>query len=63
VIYLRPEGVAVQPDAGGEPFKCFITPAPDSQLAAAKLTLGAHVGIVCRLDGDRYVLAGATPIS
>jgi hypothetical protein len=64
VTALAPNyGVAVQPDAGGEPLKCAITTAPDSQQAAAKLTLGAHVGIVCRLDGGRYVLAGATLIS
>jgi hypothetical protein len=39
---------------------CSITPAADSQAAAAKLTLGAKAGIVCRPDGDRYVLSGAT---
>ncbi len=64
VTALAPNyGVAVQPDGAGELLKCAITPAPDSQQAAAKLTLGAHVGIVCRLDGGRYVLAGATPLS
>jgi hypothetical protein len=39
---------------------CSITGAADSQAAAAKLALGANVGIVCRPDGDRYVLSGAT---
>ena len=63
VVDLRSDGVSVRPDSGGEPFLCRITPAPDSQQAAAKLTLGAHVGIVCRLDGRLYVLAGATPLS
>jgi len=39
---------------------CSITGASDSQAAAAKLTLGAKAGIVCRPDGDRLVLSGAT---
>jgi len=39
---------------------CAITPAPDSTAAAAKLSLGATVGIVCRPDGGRFVLSGAT---
>jgi hypothetical protein len=63
VVVVRADGVALKPDAGGELFTCAITPGPDSQQAAAKLTVGAHVGIVCRLDGGRYVLAGATPLS
>jgi hypothetical protein len=39
---------------------CLITPAADSQAAAAKLTLGASVGILCRPDGTAFVLSGAT---
>lgn len=39
---------------------CSITGASDSQTAAAKLTLGAKAGIVCRPDGGRFVLSGAT---
>jgi hypothetical protein len=39
---------------------CSITPAADSTAAAAKLSLGAKVGIVCRADGGRFVLSGAT---
>ncbi|MDX6487237.1 MAG: hypothetical protein QOF43_2390 [Gaiellaceae bacterium] len=60
VVKLAAEGVAVKRDAGGEVVVCYITPAADSQSAATKLALGAHVGIVCRLDGSRYVLSGAT---
>ena len=60
VVKLEAEGVAVKRDAGGELMVCYITAAADSQDAAKKLTLGAHVGIVCRLDGTRYVLSGAT---
>lgn len=62
VIFLSSTGVAVRPDAGGESLTCAITPAPDSQAAAAKLTPNGHFGITCRLDGGRYVLAGATPV-
>jgi hypothetical protein len=43
--------------------RCRITRAADSTAAAAKLSVGAHVGIVCRRDGDGYVLFGATPIA
>jgi hypothetical protein len=39
---------------------CSITGAPDSQTAVAKLMLGARAGIVCRPDGGRFVLSGAT---
>jgi hypothetical protein len=63
VVGLRADGVGVKPDAGGEALTCAITPAPDSQTAASKLSLGARVAIVCRLDGGRYVLSGATPLS
>lgn len=62
VLVLHSDGVALKPNNGGEVFTCAITQASDSQQAAAKLTLGARAGIVCRLDGTRYVLAGATPI-
>jgi hypothetical protein len=41
---------------------CSITSAPDSQAAAAKLTLGANVGVLCRADGGRYVLSGSTVV-
>jgi hypothetical protein len=57
------DGVTVTADDGGESLRCRITPASDSASAAAKLSVGAHVGIVCRRDGDTWVLAGATPIS
>ena len=63
VSALSSTGVTLTLDGGGAPLSCAITPAPDSAAAAAKLTLGAHVGIVCRLDGTRYVLSGATPIT
>ena len=63
VTALSSDGVTVKPDEGGDSLRCRITPAADSASAAAKLSLGAHVGIVCRRDGDGYVLAGATPIS
>lgn len=63
VTVLTGDGVALQPDAGAELVKCAITPAPDSQTAAAKLSVGAHAGIVCRLDGGRWILSGATLIS
>jgi hypothetical protein len=59
VTQLSSDGVTVKPDSG-EALRCRITPAPDSQAAAAKLSLGARVGIVCRRDGDTYVLAGST---
>jgi hypothetical protein len=52
-------GVTVKPDHG-DALHCRITSAADSRAAAVKLTLGAHVGIVCRRDGDSYVLSGAT---
>jgi hypothetical protein len=57
------DGVNVKPDEGGDSLHCRITPASDSTAAAARLTLGAHVGIVCRRDGDGWVLAGATPVA
>jgi hypothetical protein len=63
VVALSSDGVSVKPDAGGESVRCRITRAADSTAAAAKLSLGAHVGIVCRRDGDGYVLFGATPIT
>ena len=63
VVYLSGDGVALEPDRGGELVKCAITPAADSQKARESLALGAHVGIACRLDGGRYVLAYAKPIS
>ena len=53
------DGVTVKPDHG-DALRCRITGASDSRAAAAKLTLGARVGIVCRRDGDSYVLSGAT---
>jgi hypothetical protein len=63
VTALSGDGVTVKPDAGGDAIRCRITRATDSTAAAAKLSLGAHVGIVCRRDGDGYVLSGATPIN
>jgi hypothetical protein len=63
IIALEPGGVGIKPDNGGEAFTCRITTAPDSQQAAAKLHLGAHAGIVCRLDGTSWVLAGATLVT
>jgi hypothetical protein len=63
IIALVSGGVGIKPDNGGESFTCRITPAPDSQQAAAKLHLGAHAGIVCRLDGTSWVLAGATLVN
>jgi hypothetical protein len=63
IIGLVPGGVGIKPDNGSESFTCRITTAPDSQQAAAKLHLGAHAGIVCRLDGTSWVLAGATSLS
>jgi hypothetical protein len=63
IVALTTGGVGVKPDNGGEAFTCRITTALDSQQAAAKLTLGAHAGIVCRLDGTSWVLAGATLVS
>ena len=59
VTTLSGDAVTVKPDAG-DALRCRITGAADSVAAAAKLTLGAHVGIVCRRDGDGYVLSGAT---
>ena len=59
VTTLSGDAVTVKPDAG-EGLRCRITGAADSAAAAAKLTLGAHVGIVCRRDGDGYVLSGVT---
>jgi len=53
------DGVTVKPDSG-DALRCRITAAADSRAAAAKLSLGARVGIVCRRDGDSYVLSGAT---
>lgn len=63
VVALSSDGVTVKPDERGDSVRCRITPAADSAAAAAKLSVGAHVGIVCRRDGDGYVLAGATPIT
>ena len=62
VTALSSDSVTVRPDAGGDSLRCRITPAADSTSAAAKLSLGAHVGIVCRRDGDGYVLSGTTPV-
>ena len=62
VFYLTPTGVAVRPDTGGEVLTCAVTTAPDSAAAFAKLTLNGHFGVVCRLDGTHWVLAGATPV-
>jgi hypothetical protein len=62
VSALSSDGVTITPDAGGDARRCRITPAADSTAAAATLSLGAHVGVVCRRDGGSYVLAGATPI-
>jgi hypothetical protein len=59
VTALSADGVTVKPETG-DALRCRITPASDSKAAAAKLTLGARVGIVCRRDGDSYVLSGAT---
>lgn len=63
VTALSPDGVTVKPDEGGDSLRCRITAASDSAAAAPKLSVGAHVGIVCRRDGDSWVLAGATPVS
>jgi hypothetical protein len=63
VVALSSDGVTVKLDEGGDAVRCRITPAADSAAAAAKLSLGAHVGIVCRRDGDGYVLFGATPVN
>jgi hypothetical protein len=63
VVALSSDGVTVKPDERGDSVRCRITRAADSAAAAAKLSVGAHVGIVCRRDGDGYVLAGATPIT
>jgi hypothetical protein len=62
IIALEPGGVGIKPDHG-DAFTCRITQAPDSQQAAAKLHLGAHAGIVCRLDGTSWVLSGATSVT
>jgi hypothetical protein len=63
IIALEPGGLGIRPDNGGEAFTCRITSAPDSQQAAAKLHVGSHAGIVCRLDGSSWVLSGATLVS
>jgi hypothetical protein len=63
IIALEPGGLGIKPDNGSEAFTCRITPAPDSQQAAAKLHVGAHAGIVCRLDGTSWVLSGATLVN
>ena len=63
ILALTSGGVGIQPDGGVGAFTCAITAAPDSQQAAAKLHLGAHAGIVCRLDGTSWVLSGATLVS
>jgi hypothetical protein len=62
VTALSSDGVTVKPDEGGDPLRCSITQASDSASAAAKLSLGAHVGIVCRRDGDSWVLAGSISV-
>jgi hypothetical protein len=59
VTALSSDGVTVKPDEGGDSLRCNITQAADSASAAAKLSLGAHLGIVCRRDGDSWVLAGS----
>ena len=59
VTTLSPDAVTVKPDAG-DSLRCRITGATDSAAAAAKLSPGAHVGVVCRRDGDSYVLSGVT---
>lgn len=61
VFFLSSTGIAVRPDKGGDVLTCAVTTAPDSAAAFAKLTLNGHFGIVCRLDGTRWVLSGATP--
>jgi hypothetical protein len=63
IIALEPGGMGIRPDNGSEAFTCRITPATDSQQAAAKLHVGSHAGIVCRLDGSSWVLSGATIVS
>jgi len=60
VTALSSDSVTVKPDDGTDSLRCRITPASDSVSAAAKLSLGAHVGIVCRPDGSTLVLAGST---
>ena len=62
VTALSSDGVTVKPDEGGDSLRCNITQAADSASAAAKLSLGAHVGIVCRRDGDSWVLAGSISV-
>lgn len=62
VVSLSADAVTVKPDAGGDAVRCRVTPAADSVSAAAKLAIGLHVGIVCRRDGDSYVLSGTTTI-
>jgi hypothetical protein len=59
VTALSSDAVTVKPERG-DALRCRITPATDSAAATAKLSLGARVGIVCRRDGDTYVLSGAT---
>jgi hypothetical protein len=63
VTALSPDSVTVKPDDGTDSLRCRITPAPDSASAAAKLSPGAHVGVVCRPDGGTWVLAGSTPVA
>jgi hypothetical protein len=60
VTALSSDSVTVRPDDGTDSLRCRITPASDSASAAVKLSLGAHVGIVCRPDGSTLVLAGST---
>jgi hypothetical protein len=62
VAALSADAVTVRPDAGGDSLRCRITRAADSTAATAKLSLGAHVLVVCRRDGSDYVLSGATPL-
>jgi hypothetical protein len=62
VAALSADAVLVRPDAGGESLRCRITRAADSTAAATKLSLGAHVLVVCRRDGGDYVLSAVTPL-
>jgi hypothetical protein len=63
ILAVTSGGVGIDPDGDAGPFTCAITAAPDSQAAAAKLKVGGRAGIVCRLDGGRWVLSGASPIT
>lgn len=63
ITSLASDGFTLRPDGGGDTAHCRITTAADSTAAAAKLSLGAHVSIGCRRDGDSFVLAGAAPVN